>query len=380
MSRPIPAARIAAAAFEVLESRRLLSASVSLNGTTLSVAGDDRANSISVIQEGTNLVVRCDGKTRTYSADDVDVLVVDARGGNDRVVFQRADDVDAVRIDGGSGNDDIEIDVVHHPDGPDDALHFSADVNGGSGHDNIELDVETNDAEDPNAVVPDDDKDDDNGNGDDSAEGKLDVNLKIGGGSGDDTIDAEVDLNAGDDGEVAANIDAGSGNDEVDFDVDGAEDDLDTDDADTDDDDADDSETDDDPDGANGGEVDVDVTAQVSGGSGANDVDVQIGTDPGGEHNTGDLVVDVRGGSSNDLLEVSLGGDLDQADHRPTVRISGGSGDDQIGLTLVGTNVDFSKLKNAFKIDGGIGTDTYATNVPTSALKLVSVERRVSSV
>jgi hypothetical protein len=383
MPHPTPAVRAVAAALETLESRTLLSVSVTLKGDTLTIIGDDKANDISAVQQESTLVVKTNGKTRKFSADDIDKLVIDAKGGNDRVLFERTDDIDDVRVDGGSGNDDIEINVAHLPDGSDDALHFNADVRGGSGNDNFDIDVDTNDSPgDTNAGVPDDDHDNGNGDENDNEDAKLAINFKLDGDSGNDTIDAQVDLNGGDDGEVVANIDAGSGDDEVDFGVAGADDEDDAADDDADDNgapDDNDDDTDDAGDTADHEEVDVDVNALITAGSGTNDVDVQLGTEADAEHNTGDVALDVRGGSGKDELEASLGFDINASDNRPSVRISGGSDDDRLGLTVVG-NVDYRKLKGVFRIDGGSGTDAYATNAPGSALKLASVERPVSSV
>jgi hypothetical protein len=365
---------------EPLEARRLLSATISLRGDTLTIVGDDRANSISVTQDGAKIVVKADGRTRTYAEDAVDALVIDSRGGNDTVLFTRTDAVDEVTIRGGSGNDDLQIEVAHTPQDASDALDFTANVDGQGGNDAIDIDVDTNDDEaagtpdngdaDPDPADDGDTEDDDHGPGD------VDVDLQVNGSSGNDTIEVDVQLNGGDNGEVAANVDAGSGNDEVDLDVDGL---VEDDDGNGDGDGTDDT-TDDDPDANDGPEkpIDVDVFAKVNAGSGDDDIDVQLGTkvlEAGDAVNTGDYTVELMGGAGKDLLEVGLRPNPDEPGEKPSVKIYGQDGDDTLSLEVLG-NTAASKLRSAFLLNGGIGTDTRATNAPSGSVIAVSCEKR----
>jgi Ca2+-binding RTX toxin-like protein len=87
--------------FESLESRLLLSASVS-NGT-LTVTGTDRADQINITQNKQTILVREGSSiTRFSKKDHISGLVVNALGGNDRIkITSRLN----ATVDGGDGND-----------------------------------------------------------------------------------------------------------------------------------------------------------------------------------------------------------------------------------------------------------------------------------
>ncbi|HEV8606723.1 MAG TPA: LEPR-XLL domain-containing protein [Tepidisphaeraceae bacterium] len=87
--------------FESLESRLLLSASVS-NGT-LTVTGTDRADQINITQNKQTILVREGSSvTRFSKRDHINSLVVNALGGNDRIkITSRLN----ATVDAGDGND-----------------------------------------------------------------------------------------------------------------------------------------------------------------------------------------------------------------------------------------------------------------------------------
>lgn len=116
---------------EVLEQRRLFAATLA-NGT-LAVDGTDGNDTITFTQRGTTLTVRVNADRVTMNLDDVDEILVNGAGGDDRITLGPRVDVPAV-IDGGDGDDRITggraDDIITGGNGDD-------RVAGGSGDDQL---------------------------------------------------------------------------------------------------------------------------------------------------------------------------------------------------------------------------------------------------
>ena len=139
---------------EPLETRRLLSAEV-----ILQVIGSDSADSITISQNETNIIVTENGVSRTFQIGEITRVIIEGNGGNDNIdcttlktkcSIDGDDGDDTVigseksdRIDGGEGEDSLiggkgsdnmrgedDDDIVRGGKGND-------TVNGGSGEDNL---------------------------------------------------------------------------------------------------------------------------------------------------------------------------------------------------------------------------------------------------
>ena len=92
--------------FEQLESRRLMS--VSLSGGVLTLTGDNAAQTMRVDVSGTNLVANDGlGTVHTAAISAVNSIVVNALGGNDKVLISSAV-TKPTALDGGAGNDTVQ--------------------------------------------------------------------------------------------------------------------------------------------------------------------------------------------------------------------------------------------------------------------------------
>ena len=117
---------------ERLESRRLLAVDAFVSGNdTLRVVGDDAANLIEFERRDDRLAVLADGEqVGEFDATDLTRVVVDAGGGDDRVILGRRIGVPA-RVDAGAGDDTIgggdRGDLIYGGEG-DDLLDGNAGV------------------------------------------------------------------------------------------------------------------------------------------------------------------------------------------------------------------------------------------------------------
>src|SRR4051794_27512801 len=96
---------------ETLEDRCVLS-TASLQGGVLTILGTNAADTI-VVREMNNTQIRIDGIKTTFAASKVQQIVVDGKGGNDKILLnseackgQRALQI-AATIYGGTGDDTI---------------------------------------------------------------------------------------------------------------------------------------------------------------------------------------------------------------------------------------------------------------------------------
>ncbi len=92
------------AAFEVLEHRRLMSAT--FESGTLTIQGTDGDDAVLFGQEGEKLIVADNDETHEFTYADVKRIVVDAGAGDDYVEAGSSVDI-ALVVDGGTGNDEI---------------------------------------------------------------------------------------------------------------------------------------------------------------------------------------------------------------------------------------------------------------------------------
>lgn len=137
-TRPISAAAVRS---EKLENRALLAGNVTAQmvGTSAFVTGDDAANSVEVLVESGNVIVRGqDGTTINGSDQDFILasgsigtdLVVSMHGGNDTFIVNGVTVGRSATLVGGSGNDELALtngsviggDLVMHGQGDDDSL------------------------------------------------------------------------------------------------------------------------------------------------------------------------------------------------------------------------------------------------------------------
>ncbi len=92
---------VVASVFEQLESRQLLA--VTLASGVLTVAGSNHNDNISVNRAGGKIVVHLNRTSKSFTATQVDSILISGNGGNDRVTVTKA--IANVTIDGGAGND-----------------------------------------------------------------------------------------------------------------------------------------------------------------------------------------------------------------------------------------------------------------------------------
>jgi Ca2+-binding RTX toxin-like protein len=160
---------------ERLEARRLFA--VSLANGILAIDGTDAADAITLSSRGSKLTVRVNSDVQTFKTADVDTIMINALGGDDRISLGRVR-IDSI-IDGGDGNDRIlggrGDDVITGGNGDD--LIRGGDGNdalaGGAGNDRLYGD-----------------------NGDDDLAGGDGSDL-LAGGLGNDTSDATTDIVTG---------------------------------------------------------------------------------------------------------------------------------------------------------------------------------------
>src|SRR5687768_6187127 len=78
---------------ENLEPRRLLAATFDDSSGVLTVAGNSRANRISISispVSAASLTAKVDGVAQTFALDVVTGIVIEGRGGNDRILFDES--------------------------------------------------------------------------------------------------------------------------------------------------------------------------------------------------------------------------------------------------------------------------------------------------
>lgn len=180
---------------EPLHDRTLPSVSVVQTGGTLTVNGDQHANTVEIKDDGTpsGLTVTVDGTDYPVSGS-VTMLVVNSKGGADTVSYDLTGDyvgtTRTVEVFLGNGNDTFTADLGH---GIDAASTLALQVNGGNGKDDLSV----------------------TGTGGGPVAGMLSVQLL--GGNGMDSISfsysAEVD------GSLLLTADGGNGKDSIHGDV-----------------------------------------------------------------------------------------------------------------------------------------------------------------
>jgi hypothetical protein len=181
----------AALRLELLHDRTLPSVSVVQSGATLTITGDQWANTVHVQDDGTpsGLTVTVDGTGYPVSGA-VTTVVINTRGGNDTVSYDLTGDyvgtTRTVNVSLGNGDDTFTSDLGH---GIDATSSLTLNVDGGNGKDNLSV----------------------TGSGGGPVAGTLSVQLK--GGNGMDTISfgysAEVD------GSLTVTADGGNGKDSI---------------------------------------------------------------------------------------------------------------------------------------------------------------------
>lgn len=193
--------------FESLESRRLLSASVTSNGTLKVVGEEDAANTINVAYNSTTSQydVTFNGETSSFDADSVR-----------RLRISGGDEADTITVDGS-----VKVRASINGNDGDDVLTAGSKrtaINGGAGNDTI-----TGSAKSDTLRGGDGDDSIDSGAGDDRVSGGDGNDVitagagdnEVAGGAGDDTITSldGDDVIVGGDG--TDSIDSGTGDDDV---------------------------------------------------------------------------------------------------------------------------------------------------------------------
>jgi hypothetical protein len=137
MKSPLKAA--CSPVIEQLESRQMLA--VTLADGVLTVTGSAKADNINVRTRGNQIVVSMRKQPKSFARADVDAIVVNGRGGNDKI--NNSARVAFVTLIGGSGNDDIKgggsSELILGGNG-NDTLRGGAgndQIYGDAGHDNI---------------------------------------------------------------------------------------------------------------------------------------------------------------------------------------------------------------------------------------------------
>jgi Ca2+-binding RTX toxin-like protein len=101
----------------------MASVSASIEGTTLTIAGNGADDTIAISVDTTHLHVDTGGSDLSFDRSEFDRVVIDAGGGNDTVTMTGDTTGDDVSIDGGPGNDSLAdgqgSDTVHGGDGDD---------------------------------------------------------------------------------------------------------------------------------------------------------------------------------------------------------------------------------------------------------------------
>jgi hypothetical protein len=343
----------ACAILESLELRRHLSVSVNIQGGTLIIDGDKNNNSITVIQDGANLIVSTDGTDRTITRRIDSIRITGGQGNDDIGVLLDATTIHNFSVDGGGGNDLISVAFSNAPNAPsttanrwsswrdqnDGANSINVDIQGGGGIDVIALNmvITANGAVQPTTTTAARGSDHHDWNHHDNNSnntGFPNINVNVDAGAGDDTVDVRIAL-LDPAGTPTAAKTSGQSND--------------------------DDEDDDQTDGFSLGNFRVIVN-----GSGGNDT-IAVGiASPDDLTNLGD--------NSNDR---SRCGDNHRDRRDFLVQVLGDGGDDTLSLTVTG---GLAGLKRAFQIDGGRGIDTSTTNLADTAVVIKNVETQSTTI
>jgi Ca2+-binding RTX toxin-like protein len=103
MMRTMPVPGVRALVPERLEARRLFA--IALANGILAIDGTDAADAITITSRGSKLTARVNGDVQTFKTGDINTIMINALGGDDRVSLGRVK-IDTI-IDGGDGNDRI---------------------------------------------------------------------------------------------------------------------------------------------------------------------------------------------------------------------------------------------------------------------------------
>jgi hypothetical protein len=203
---------------ESLSDRTLPSVSVVQTGETLTITGDQRPDTVQILDDGTpqGLTVTMDGVNYPVNGP-VTMVIINTKGGADTVSYDLTGDyvgtTRTVEVNLGNGNDTFTADLGH---GIDAASTFALQVNGGNGKDNLSvtgtgggpvagtLSVQLN-----------------GGNGKDvisfgySAEVDGSLMFTADGGNGKDTITGNVTVATNSTGSVLAHVLGGNGKDDL---------------------------------------------------------------------------------------------------------------------------------------------------------------------
>jgi len=302
ISRMVEGKSASVSPVERLENRLLLSWSAGLsNPSSLAIRGDQAGGTLAITDDGNGRIsFRVDGQARPQSFTGISSVVVRAGGGNDQVSYKLTGDLRTSRridIDLGAGNDSLEVTAsgrkIYSP--------LTMIGRGGSGNDILKYVFQDMII---SSVIP-----------------MEQISLNMLGGDGNDEIRGEMTIAGGTPGAVAATLNGGSGNDHLVFKA--------------------------------SPKLMPAAAKAAAGGAAASSEYYQ-------------LTAQVTGGTGNDDIEV----DLDQAagsQGRDSVKIDGGAGDDSISLNLDaqagGSVADTHKKWIDILAYGGQGNDELSTEL-----------------
>lgn len=309
---------------ETLDNRWCPSCTITVDDGTLTITGDDEANTLTVTHDGAGTVtVVCDGG-ETVTEEDIERIVIDTGDGDDSLTFDvTAELTEAleVEVDLGAGNDTADLDFMAISD----QLQVRANLGEGDDLFDVNLDVELKTGADVGIDVRGREGADTFNLSVNEVREDADLKAQFRGGQDDDALNVFLGdpIDAG--AEVKIQGNGGAGNDDLTVDATtfGT--------------------------GANIGE-DAELQIRLNGGDGED----TLGTTFEGDVD-GTLHVTLDGGDDDDTASAEITV-LSGSEGEVHARVNGDDGDDDLTLMLNDDSDDSATVHG--RIDGGKGTDS----------------------